>query len=503
MPQLKTLIIDDNPSDRTLALRELKKLVPQLQYREVMDEASFRAALSENNFNLVVTDYQLLWTTGLDILDRVRQQRPDCPVIMFTGTGSEEIAVEAMKAGLDDYVIKTPRHYVRLAAAVRSAWQRSQQQQALEEFKESYYRLFERVPLGLYRLNSLGEVIDANSTLVKMFGYSQQQDLQGKSIDSYHLDGELYRRWLQQLQQNDASEEFEGQIESSNGKIIWVRHNAIGVKDAEDNVICYEGAIANITASKQAELERVELLDRERNARKEAERANRVKEEFLATLSHELRTPLNAIIGWMQLLQTGNLDRSQTEKALNVIDRNAKAQNQLVEDLLDVSRIVRGTMALELKPVNLTKIVMAALDTVSPGARAKNIQIITQLDAEKITVNGDKERLQQIFWNLLINAIKFTPANGTVTISSKISEDAVLLQVRDTGQGIAADVLPHVFERFRQAETKSSTRTKGGLGLGLSIVRHLVEIHGGEVMVDSEGLNRGATFTVKLPLVKL
>ena len=500
MSQIRTLIIDDNPSDRTLALRELKKLFPQLQYREIIDEADFSAALREDNFNLVVTDYQLLWTTGLKILYRIRERKPDCPVIMFTGTGSEEIAVEAMKAGLDDYVIKTSKHYVRLAAAVRSAWQRSQQKEALEEFKESYYRFFERVPLGLYRINPLGEIVEANSTLVKMLGYCRQQDLQGKNIDDYHLDGESYLRWLQQLKHDGATEEFEGQIKSLDG-IIWVRHNAIAVKDVRDNIICYEGAIADITASKQAELERIELLGRERKARQEAEKANRIKEEFLATLSHELRTPLNAIMGWMQLLRGGKLNQSQIDKALDVIDRNATAQNQLVEDLLDVSRITRGTMKLELKPVNLTSIIMAALDTVTPGAKAKNIQIFTQLDAEKIMVNGDEKRLQQIFWNLLINAVKFTPAKGTVTVSLATVGDKASVELRDTGQGIASDVLPHVFERFRQAETKTSTRTKGGLGLGLSIVRHLVEIHGGEVMVDSEGINQGSTFTVKLPLL--
>lgn len=501
MSQLRTLIIDDNPSDRTLALRELKRLFPKLQYWEIIDEASFSTALTENKFNLVVTDYQLLWTTGLKILHRIKKHKLDCPVIMFTGTGSEEIAVEAMKAGLDDYVIKTSKHYVRLAAAVRSAWERSQQKQALEEFKESYYRFFERVPLGLYRLNPLGEIIEANSTLVKMLGYPKQHDLQGKSIDDYHLDRESYLQWLQQLKQNDAIEEFEGQIKPLNRETIWVRQNALAVKDNQDKIVCYEGAIADITASKQAELERIELLNRERKARQEAETANRIKEEFLATLSHELRTPLNAIIGWMQLLRTGKMNQSQIDKALDVIDRNAKAQNQLVEDLLDVSRITRGTMKLKLEPINLTSIVIASLDTVSPGAKAKNIQIVTQLDAEKIMVNGDEKRLQQVFWNLLINAVKFTPANGTITVSSKIAGGLVSIQIQDTGQGIAADVLPHVFERFRQAETKSSTRTKGGLGLGLAIVRHLVEIHGGEVMVDSDGINHGSTFTVKLPVI--
>ena len=169
-------------------MRELKKLFPHFQAEEINDEVGFSQVLEKGDFNIVITDYQLRWTTGIKILHRLKQEKPDCPVIMFTGTGNEEVAVEAMKAGLDDYVIKSPKHYVRLAAAVRSAWQRSQQRRALEEFKQSYYRFFERIPLGLYRLTPSGEIIEANSTLVKMLGYDRQKDLQSKSIFKYYIE---------------------------------------------------------------------------------------------------------------------------------------------------------------------------------------------------------------------------------------------------------------------------------------------------------------------------
>ena len=192
---------------------------------------------------------------------------------------------------------------------------------------------------------------------------------------------------------------------------------------------------------------------------------------------------------------------SQVNKALEVIDRNAKAQNQLIDDLLDVSRIIRGTMKLQLEPTNLIEVVMASLDTVRPGAEAKNIAIVTQFEFDPVEVNGDWERLQQVFWNLLINAIKFTPAGGKVTIESEVHNNTVAVKVKDTGQGIAPEVLPYVFDRFRQAETKSSTRTQGGLGLGLAIVRHLVEIHGGRVTADSQGTGTGATFAIELPIL--
>ena len=498
----KALIIDDNKNDRVLALREIKRLFSHFQYWEIIDEADFSEALQQQQFNLVITDYQLRWTTGLDILRRIKHHFPDCPVIMFTGTGSEEIAVAAMKAGLDDYVIKSPKHYIRLAAALRSAWQRLQQQEALKQIKATYDRFFQRVPLGLYRLAPSGEFLEINPTLLEILGYQEKQDLSHQSLADYHLEPEAYLQWQQQLAEGKTQQEFVGQIYNWQGELVWIRHNAIAVKDEKGKVICYEGAIADITVSKKAELERIELLKRERLAKEEAERLNRIKDEFLATLSHELRTPLNSIIGWLQLIRAGRLDESQRIKAIEVIDRNAKAQNQLIEDLLDVSHIIRGTMKLKLEPNNLIEVLKASIDTVRPTAEAKQIQITTQLQSRNIEANIDAERLQQVFWNLLTNAVKFTPVNGLITVSTKINRDWVRVKFTDTGRGITADTLPYIFDRFRQAETKSSTRTKGGLGLGLAIVRHLVEIHGGNVTAYSAGLGSGSTFFVELPLLK-
>lgn len=498
VPQV--LIVDDNQQDRALALREIEKLFPQFQYWEIIDEADFSEALRQPKFNLVVTDYRLRWTTGLDILYRIKQQMPDCPVIMFTGTGSEEIAVQAMKAGLDDYVIKSPKHYIRLAAAVWSSWQRSQQQQALKQVKATYNRFFKRMPLGLYRLNPQGLIVEANPTLVNILGYSSPQDLCGQNLRDFHLQSDIYSQWQQQLSLTTEREEFEAQIKNRTGKIFWIQHHAIAVKNQTGEVIGYEGALADITATKQGELERIELLNRERKAKEEAEHLNRIKDEFLATLSHELRTPLNAIIGWLQLLCNGRLNQSQADKALDVIYRNAKAQNQLIEDLLDVSRIIRGTMKLQFQPGNLVEVLKASIDTVRPTAEVKKIHIQTKLESQTIQVNMDTERLQQVFWNLEINAIKFTPVGGAITIEVMTTDIVAKVKISDTGQGIAPEVLPFVFDRFRQAETKSSTRTQGGLGLGLAIARHLVEIHGGNITAHSEGLGQGATFTVELPL---
>jgi signal transduction histidine kinase/ActR/RegA family two-component response regulator len=248
-----------------------------------------------------------------------------------------------------------------------------------------------------------------------------------------------------------------------------------------------------------AEQERSRLLVLEQEARRQAEEANRLKDEFLATLSHELRTPLNAILGWAQVLRSGNLDAATAERALETIERNARSQAQLIADLLDISRIITGKLRLDFKPVELPRIIEAALDSARPAAGAKGVHLDVFLDPLMTPMLGDADRLQQIVWNLLSNAIKFTPQGGRVEVRLTEAMPNAVVQVADTGVGIRADFLPHVFDRFRQAEG-SHTRLHGGLGLGLSIVRHLTELHGGTVEVESDGEGRGSTFTVKLPL---
>jgi PAS domain S-box-containing protein len=237
------------------------------------------------------------------------------------------------------------------------------------------------------------------------------------------------------------------------------------------------------------------------NARlyRHAQEANRAKDEFLATLSHELRTPLNAILGWTQILRKKHVDVATFERAFEAIERNAKAQAELIEDMLDVSRIITGRLRLELRPVELFSPIEAALDAVRPAADAKGVRLECILPPTGGTISGDSHRLQQIVWNLLSNAVKFTPAGGTVKVSVERMDSSLRLTVADTGKGINPLFLPHVFDRFRQAETTIS-RTHGGLGLGLSIARHLVELHGGSIDASSEGEGKGATFTVTFPL---
>jgi signal transduction histidine kinase/integral membrane sensor domain MASE1/ActR/RegA family two-component response regulator len=258
------------------------------------------------------------------------------------------------------------------------------------------------------------------------------------------------------------------------------------------------GQIGQFMERKRNEEEREQLLSRELAARAEAELANRTKDEFLAVVSHELRTPLNAIVGWASMLRSGSLDQARAFRAIEVIDRNAKAQAQLIEDILDVSRIVSGNLRLDPRPVHLQQVIEAAIDSIRPAAETKQIRLETTIDREAGPVSGDPDRLQQVVWNLLANAVKFTPSAGRIEVRLTSVDSHVEIVVSDNGQGIHPEFLPHVFDRFRQADG-SKTRRHGGLGLGLAIVRNLVELHGGTVKANSDGDGKGTVFTITLP----
>ncbi|WPB79976.1 ATP-binding protein [Archangium violaceum] len=297
---------------------------------------------------------------------------------------------------------------------------------------------------------------------------------------------------------------WSGPILSSEGRVLGTLamyyNEPRAPKPHELHIIETMAHIASVALEKaQAERERERLLARERQARHEAEAASRMKDEFLSTLSHELRTPLTSILGWAQLLRTRPMPEEKRQRALETIERNARAQTRLIEDLLDISRIVTGKLRLDVHPLEPQSVLEAALEAVRPAAEARGVRLELRISPDVGPLPVDAERLQQMVWNLLTNAIKFTPAGGQVVVRLERGEREARLEVEDTGQGIAPDFLPHVFERFRQADS-STTRAHGGLGLGLAIVRHLVEMHGGSVSAHSEGPGRGATFCIRLPL---
>lgn len=285
------------------------------------------------------------------------------------------------------------------------------------------------------------------------------------------------------------------------GVFRWFLSRARPLCDETGKVTVWFGSNTDITEQRDHDEERRRLLESERAARSNAERASLLKDEFLATLSHELRTPLNAILGWTQLLRDGRSDESSISEGLEIIERNARAQTRIIEDLLEMSRIVSGKTRLDVQPVDLALVVENAILALQPAATAKGVRVIKVLDPVQ-TISGDPARLQQVMWNLLSNAIKFTPKGGQVNVALQRVESHLEITVSDNGEGISPEFLPFVFDRFRQQDA-SQKRRHGGLGLGLSIVKTLVELHGGTIRVESDGLNLGATFIVILPLAPL
>ncbi|MEG4286816.1 PAS domain-containing sensor histidine kinase [Microcoleus sp. A006_D1] len=306
-------------------------------------------------------------------------------------------------------------------------------------------------------------------------------------------------RWMS-AQQDASPYQAEGRMRRYDGLYRWFLHQAIPVKNESDRVVKWFGTATDIEDQKCLEEQRETILQQEKALRAAAEKANRSKDEFLAVLSHELRSPLNPILGWTQLLQSQALNAAQTAKALDTIERNGRLQIQLIDDLLDIAGIMHGKLSLNAAPMNLKLAVESAIDTVKTAAAAKSIEIHPVL-SEFGLVLGDAVRLQQIVWNLLSNAIKFTPNGGRVEIRLERSGERALIAVSDTGKGIHPDFLLSIFDSFYQ-EDVSLTRKYGGLGLGLAIVRHLVEAHDGTITAQSGGENQGSTFTVSLPLLR-
>ncbi|MCG3114040.1 MAG: ATP-binding protein [Candidatus Manganitrophus sp. SB1] len=354
---------------------------------------------------------------------------------------------------------------------------------------------------AIFMLDAAGRVINWNAGAERIQVY-QAEEILGKPISHIYLPEQVRQGRPDKALQIAATEgrfEEEDWRMRKDGSIFWALMVVTALRDASGGLSGYSVVMRDITERKRAEEERNDLLIREQKARLEAEEANRSKDEFLAMISHEIRTPLNAILGYSQLLGSGMFNEEQAARAIESIERNAKAQAQLVEDLLDVSRIITGKLRLHPRPIDLIEVIEAAVDTVQPAADAKGIRLESDLDPSAAPFVGDPDRLQQVTWNLVLNAVKFTPEGGEVRVGLKRIPPYVALTVSDTGIGIPPDFLPFVFERFRQGEA-SPNRSHTGLGLGLSIVRHLAELHGGSVQATSEGEGRGATFTVRLPV---
>jgi PAS domain S-box-containing protein len=345
-----------------------------------------------------------------------------------------------------------------------------------------------------------GVIRSWNQAAERIFGYTAAEAV-GRHISLIIPEerGSEETEVLSRLVRGERIKHFETIRRAKDGRLVDISLTVSPVRNSAGRIIGASKVARDISDQRRREQERQSLLEREREARAEAETVNRSKDQFLATLSHELRTPLNAIYGWARMLATGRLDEPAIHRATEAILRNAAAQVQLIEDLFDVSRVITGNMRLEVRPLNVAAVLEAALDTVRPAATAKGVHLESVLEPGAEAMMGDPARLQQVIWNLLMNAVKFTPRGGRVTTHLRRVDADIEIVVSDTGEGIAPEHMPRLFQRFGQADS-SSTRGHTGLGIGLALVRHLVDLHGGTVNGHSAGQGLGATFTVRLPV---
>jgi len=505
----RILLADDNTDMRDYVKRLLSH---RYEVEAVTNGLAALEAIRRHPPDLVLTDVMMPGLDGFGLLRSLRNPSPenplerdpriqDIPVILLSARAGEESRIEGLEAGADDYLIK-PFSARELLARVEATLKLSRlrqeatyREQGLRAEAEAVRIRLESVLSGIKDqfivLDREWRYTFVNEQVLEVTG-KRQEELLGKVVWDVFPDvlGSLFETEVHRAVTEQSVSRFE---------LFYPQYQ----RWFENRVYPFaEGVtifVTDVSDRKRAEAERDRLLQLEQAARSAAEHANRIKDEFLAVLSHELRSPLNPILGWSKLLQQRKLDEAATQRALETIERNAKLQTQLIEDLLDVSRILRGKMTLTVSPVNLITAVQAAIETVRLAAEAKQIIIQTQLAENIAPIAGDAARIQQIVWNLLSNAIKFTPAGGKVEVCLESVGNQAQIQVKDTGKGINPAFLPYVFEYFRQ-EDGTTTRKFGGLGLGLAIVRHLTELHGGTVSAESPGENLGATFTVRIPL---
>lgn len=390
---------------------------------------------------------------------------------------------------------------ISLPGVVLNITERKQIEKALKESEIKFRQLANSIPQLAWMANPDGWIFWYNEQWYEYTGTTPEQ-MEGWGWQSVH-DPEMLPDVIEGWQASISTGrpfEMEFPLRNAQGEFEWFLTRVNPFKDASGQILLWFGTNTNVTYQRRLVEEKQQLLESERAARIELERASCLKDEFLLTLSHELRTPLNAILGWSLLIKKGTMDAAKMAQGLDTIERNVRVQGQLIDDLLDMSRIISGKLRLNVQPVELGTVIEAALETVRLSADAKNIRLQKVIDPLAGIVSGDPSRLQQVIWNLLSNAIKFTPKGGRVQVVLERVNSHVEISVIDTGHGIKPEFLPYVFDRFRQADA-STTRKYGGLGLGLAIAKHLTELHGGSIRVKSAGEGKGATFIVSLPLV--
>ncbi|BDI18915.1 hypothetical protein ANSO36C_47170 [Nostoc cf. commune SO-36] len=559
-PKVNILLVDDK-LENLLALEAILEKLGENLVRATSGEEALRCLLHQD-FAVILLDVQMPGMDGFETatLIRNRGRSRHTPIIFLTAfSSSDQMLFKGYALGAVDYLLKPldpniltskVTVFVELFKKTEAVKQQAAQLVAVNtELRQSEERLRSLStcsPVGIFEIDTEGGCRYTNPRYQAICGLKAAESLEKRWLESVHPEDRerAIASWSAYIcEGRDYSEEF--RFQTAHGSVHWVQVRSSPMLSGQGELLGYVGTLEDITERKQAEEVRAQVI-REQTARQEAEAANRMKDEFLAVLSHELRTPLTSMLGWSKILRAKKLDEKATSRALEAIERNAMSQMQLIEDILDVSRIIRGQLRLNVSAVNLLTVTEAALEAVRPLAEPKDIKLNTVLDTSLGSVYGDPARLQQVVWNLLTNAIKFTPKGGRVEVrlskhcgfsisdfsvspqsnglglgsdgknlaSSNTDESSNVqsqiqnlksqyaqIEVIDTGIGISSEFLPKVFERFRQADS-TTTRSHNGLGLGLAIVRHLVELHKGTIFAQSSGTGQGATFTVRLPLLQ-
>ena len=501
------LLVDDDEGLLRLASRALHKCGHYVTTAPTIARA--RDSIRESEPDVIVVDYQLDgMETGLEFLRSLRATGLNIPAVLATGFADEKRVIEALRAGVGDVVPKTPDYFDFLPEAIDRVLAQARLQRQLVEAERAreraqhFHLLAEAIPQLVWTTEPDGRIDYVSKQFVDYTGRPQSDALHdGWGLWLVHPDdyASTTSAWLEAVHTHDEYE-YQHRLRGADGEYRWFHSRARALRDQSGRISKWFGTSTDIDAQRRVAEERERLLAAERAARAEAERAARMKDEFVATLSHELRTPLNAIVGWAQFLLRDASDSARVNKGLQVIDRNARLQAQMVDDLLDLSRIISGKLRLDVQAVQLGQVIDDVISSLQPAADAKEISVSTEL-ADTGSIQGDPSRLQQVMWNLLSNAIKFTDRGGRVSVRLTERAGSVVIAVADTGLGISAEFMPHVFERFRQADA-STTRQFGGLGLGLSIAKQLTELHGGRISVESPGPGLGATFSVELPVAR-
>jgi PAS domain S-box-containing protein len=522
-------------TERKLALEAAEE--QRLLLKAITDNASVALFIMDEHQHCVfinpaaeeLTGFTLNELKGRALHDIIHHTRPDgshypveeCPIDSAFPKNNREQGEEVFvhKNGHFypvAYTASPLREAGKIRGTVIEVQNISAEKQTLEALKQSKKALeleqmrlravLDNIPIAVVLAEApSGKIVMGNKQIEEIFRhplfYSNDVDsyYEWESYDANGRRTQGHEYPLAKVLATGKAYQNEYHYQRGDGTRTWIRIMGAPVKDREGKLVAAVVAITDIDAEKQEQQRREQLLERERSARIEAERVGKMKDEFLATLSHELRTPLNAILGWSQIIRKGDISEARMLQGLDTIQRNVRVQSQLIEDLLDMNRIISGKVRLNVQRVDMKSVIEAALETVRLSAEAKGVQLQTVFDQFAGVVSGDSSRLQQVIWNLLSNAIKFTPKNGKVQIVLERVDSRVEISVIDTGTGIDPEFLPHVFERFSQADG-SITRKHGGLGLGLSIVRGLTELHGGTVRVKSDGKDTGATFTISLPI---